>query len=70
MQITLNVPEQSLVDTKPVELAQRVQLYAAVLMFQWANCRRNCSGRLRQISSHQNRTCHAAEPESCRSSIN
>ncbi len=34
MQITLNVPEQFLIDTEPVELARRIQLYAAVLMFQ------------------------------------
>ncbi len=34
MQITLNIPEQYLVDTNPVELGQRIKLYAALLMFQ------------------------------------
>lgn len=34
MQITLNVPEQYLIDAEPAELARRIQLYAAVLMFQ------------------------------------
>lgn len=34
MQITLDVPEKFLVDAKPVELARRIQIYAAVLMFQ------------------------------------
>jgi predicted HTH domain antitoxin len=34
MQITLNVPEQFLIDAEPGELARRIQLYAAVLMFQ------------------------------------
>jgi hypothetical protein len=34
MQITLNVPEQFLIDTEPVELARRIQFHAAVLMFQ------------------------------------
>lgn len=34
MQITLNVPEQFLIDAEPVALARRIQLYAAMLMFQ------------------------------------
>lgn len=34
MQITLDVPEKFLVDAKPVDFARRIQLYAAVLMFQ------------------------------------
>ena len=33
MQITLNVPEHYLTDTDPQELAARIKLYAAVLMF-------------------------------------
>jgi predicted HTH domain antitoxin len=33
MQITLNVPEQCLIDVEPAELARRILLYAAVLMF-------------------------------------
>ncbi len=33
MQLTLNVPDKYLIDTEPAELAQRIQLYAAVLMF-------------------------------------
>jgi predicted HTH domain antitoxin len=33
MQITLDVPEQYLLDAEPTELARRIQLYAAVLMF-------------------------------------
>ena len=34
MQITLNIPEHYLVDANPVELGQRIKLYAALLMFQ------------------------------------
>lgn len=35
MRITLDVPEQYLLmDTEPAKLARRIQLYAAVLMFQ------------------------------------
>ncbi|RPH55820.1 UPF0175 family protein [bacterium] len=33
MQITLNVPEQYLLDHTPSELAHRIKLYAALLMF-------------------------------------
>lgn len=33
MQITLDVPERYLADTDPAELAARIKLYAAVLMF-------------------------------------
>ena len=34
MQITLNVPEQYLVDRSPAELGHRIKLLAALLMFQ------------------------------------
>lgn len=33
MQITLDVPDHYLVDASPAELAQRIPLYAAVLLF-------------------------------------
>jgi len=33
MQITVNVPEQYLVDRSPAELGQRIKLLAALLMF-------------------------------------
>lgn len=33
MQITLDIPEQYLVDRSPEEVARRIQLYAALLMF-------------------------------------
>jgi len=33
MQITLEVPEQYLLDSSPVELGRRIKLYAALLMF-------------------------------------
>ena len=33
MQITLNVPEEYLVDESPAQLGQRIKLYAALLMF-------------------------------------
>ena len=33
MQITLDVPEQYLLDSSPAELGRRIQLYAALLMF-------------------------------------
>jgi predicted HTH domain antitoxin len=34
MDITLEVPDQYLIDHDPVELAKHIKLYAAVLMFQ------------------------------------
>jgi len=34
MEITLEVPNQYLIDHDPVEWAQRIKLYAAMLMFQ------------------------------------
>jgi predicted HTH domain antitoxin len=34
MQITLQVPDQYLANYDPTELAKRIKLYAAVLMFQ------------------------------------
>jgi predicted HTH domain antitoxin len=34
MEITLEVPDQYLVDQGPAELARRIKLYAALLMFQ------------------------------------
>ena len=34
MEITLEVPDQYLVDQGPMELAKRIKLYAALLMFQ------------------------------------
>jgi predicted HTH domain antitoxin len=34
VQITLEVPDQYLVDRGPAELARRIKLYAALLMFQ------------------------------------
>lgn len=34
MEITLNVPDQYLVDHDPAGLARRIKLYAALLMFQ------------------------------------
>lgn len=34
MQITLEVPNQYFIDSGPVEWAQRIKLYAAMLMFQ------------------------------------
>lgn len=33
MQITLEVPEQYLLDSSPTELGRRIKLYAALLMF-------------------------------------
>jgi predicted HTH domain antitoxin len=34
MVITLDIPDQYLVDHQPAELARRIRLYAALLMFQ------------------------------------
>lgn len=34
MEITLEVPDQLLIDHDPAEIARRIKLYAAVLMFQ------------------------------------
>jgi predicted HTH domain antitoxin len=35
MEITLEVPDQYLVNHEPAELAKRIKLYAAMLMFQF-----------------------------------
>lgn len=34
MEITVEVPEQYLIDSSPAELGRRIKLYAALLMFQ------------------------------------
>jgi predicted HTH domain antitoxin len=34
MEITLDVPDQYLVDNEPTEFAKRIKLYAALVMFQ------------------------------------
>lgn len=34
MELTLNIPEQYLLDRSPAELARRIKLYAALVMFQ------------------------------------
>jgi predicted HTH domain antitoxin len=34
MEITVEVPEQYLIDSSPAELGRRIKLYAAVLMFE------------------------------------
>jgi predicted HTH domain antitoxin len=34
MEITVEVPEQYLIDSSPAEMGRRIKLYAALLMFQ------------------------------------
>ena len=37
MQITLDIPDQYLVDQSPIEFGKRIKLYAALVMFQSGN---------------------------------
>jgi len=49
MQITLDIPEQYLVDESPAELGRRIRLYAALLMFQSGELSAGAAAELAQI---------------------
>jgi len=49
MEITLQVPEQYLVDQDPVELAKRIKLYAALLMFQTKEISAGAAAELAEV---------------------
>jgi predicted HTH domain antitoxin len=49
MEITLDVPDQYLVDHDPVELGKRIRLYAAVLMFQSEELSAGAAADLAQV---------------------
>lgn len=57
MQITLDIPEQYLIDESPAELGRRIRLYAALLMFQSGELSAGAAAELAQI----NRFTFAAE---------
>ncbi len=49
MEITLQVPEQYLVNQGPVELAKRIKLYAALLMFQTKEISAGAAAELAEV---------------------
>ena len=49
MEIPLEVPDQYLVDHDPVELAKRIRLYAAMLMFQSEELSAGAAAELAQV---------------------
>lgn len=49
MQITVNVPEQYLVDHNPTEVGRRLKLYAALLMFQVGELSAGAAAELAEV---------------------
>lgn len=49
MQITLDIPEQYLIDRTPDELGQRFKLYAALLMFQSGELSSGAAAELAEV---------------------
>lgn len=49
MQITLDIPEQYLIDESPAELGRRIRLYAALLMFQSGELSAGAAAELAQV---------------------
>lgn len=49
MQITLDIPEQYLIDENPAELGRRIRLYAALLMFQSGELSAGAAAELAQV---------------------
>ena len=49
MQITMDIPEQYLIDRTPAELGQRIKLYAALLMFQSGELSAGAAAELAEI---------------------
>ena len=49
MEITLSVPDQYLVNHEPAELARRIKLYAAVLMFQSGELSAGAAAELAEV---------------------
>jgi predicted HTH domain antitoxin len=49
MQITLDIPEQYLLDESPAELGRRIRLYAALLMFQSGELSAGAASELAQV---------------------
>jgi predicted HTH domain antitoxin len=49
MQITLDIPEQYLIDESPSELGMRIRLYAALLMFQSGELSAGAAAELAKI---------------------
>ena len=49
MQITLDIPEQYLINENPAELGRRIRLYAALLMFQSGELSAGAAAELAQV---------------------
>lgn len=49
MQITLDIPEQYLIDRTPAELGQHLKLYAALLMFQAGELSSGAAAELAEV---------------------
>ena len=49
MEITFEVPDQYLVNHEPVELARRIKLYAAMLMFQFGELSAGAASDLAEV---------------------
>lgn len=49
MQITLDIPEQYLINENPTELGRRIRLYAALLMFQSGELSAGAAAELAQV---------------------
>jgi predicted HTH domain antitoxin len=49
MEITLQVPDTFLIDQTPAELARRISLYAALLMFQYKEISVGASAELAEV---------------------
>ena len=49
MEITLEVPDQYLIDSDPAELAKRIKLYAALLMFRFEELSAGAAAELAEV---------------------
>jgi predicted HTH domain antitoxin len=49
MEITLQVPDQYLINQRPAELARRIKLYAALLMFQSSELSAGAAAELAEV---------------------
>ena len=49
MEITLEIPDQYLIDSDPTELAKRIKLYAALLMFRLEELSAGAAAELAEV---------------------
>ena len=52
MQITLDVPEEYLVDRSPAQLARRIKLYAALMMFRSGELSAGAAAELAEVDRY------------------